>query len=81
MNALETSTLKSRLLAAIEVVLDDPGLDPKLKAAQKIFMPLVNNFINHMDEASLRRGLLQFRDEVLPFLLGGESHDPNPNQE
>lgn len=75
------TTLQDRLAAAIEVVLDDPGLDPKLKAVQKLVMPLVRSYIQKTDEDSLRKGLTQFRDEVLPFLLGDEVIDASPNQE
>lgn len=85
MTIAQSTSLHDRLIAAIEVVLDDPGLDPKLKALQKLVMPMVRTYIQKTDAESLRKGLIQFRDEVLPFLLGevpqGGEHDASPNQE
>ncbi len=66
---LVTSTIKARLLALMELLLEDSKFD---KMTQTIIRNLAKNFFlgNNVTEEILREQITKIRDEIIPVILG-----------
>lgn len=66
-----TSTVKQRLLALVELLLEDSKFD---RMTQTIIRNLAKNFLgNSVTEEDLIIQVRKIRDEVIPAILGEES--------
>jgi len=68
-------TIKERIAAMLEIVLKKSKLNP-------LFLPTIRNlatgYLNDMDEAELRKGIIELRETFIPWLLGEVVQDDNP---
>lgn len=72
---VETLTIKDRLRALLQIVLQHSKLNP-------LFVPtirnLANNFIDDMQEAEIKNAIIELRDRFIPWLLGEVVTHENP---
>lgn len=73
---LEAMTVKARLLALVDLLLEDSKFD---RMTQTIIRNLAKNFLGkNVSDDDLRAQIVKIRDEVIPVILGDE---PGPKVE
>ncbi len=69
-------TLKDKLQALLEVLVEDSKFDLVLKS---IILKLSKNFMKNASDEDIIQAVKKMRDEMIPFILG-EDENQNPER-
>ena len=72
----EPETIKSRLKALIDAIVEESSFDPMIK---RVVSKMILNFLSNASDESIQQKIEELRDKVIPFILYGDDHAETQN--